>query len=200
MRPIGTVLGLAGASTLVLLTLTWPSPTHADPPPTFTGEGLFGRVTFQGELVRDPGAPSGWVMRLVVENGDDADLPCDLDVSVTRTTVDPGVRSIPPGSIVWQRRERLSIPGHERIVRSEPLPRWLAVQLPHNELASLQATWVSSQLAAPDPARDRLFQDPEFMLPIRRFTLFQVAMTPHEHAVAPGHASSPGASPASQPL
>jgi hypothetical protein len=173
MRPITTLLGCAAGAALVTLTLGWPRATFADPPQSL-GEGVLENVTFRGELVRDASVRSGWIARATYDNAGDEEATCDLALEVTRTTVHVDARTIPGGTAVWARPEHVVVPAHGHVMRSEEVPPWLAAQLGHHELATLQAGWVSSQLAPRDPARPDPFAVPGFKPPTRSFTLYQV--------------------------
>jgi hypothetical protein len=173
MRSLVTVLGCCAGSALVTLVLAWPSPTYADPPEAL-GEGILANVTFRGELARDASVRSGWIAHATFENSGDEDATTDIDLEVTRATVSPDVRTIPGGLAVWTRSEHAVVPAHGHVMRSEEVPVWLGAQLGRNERATVQAIWVGSQLAPPDPGRDVLFRAPGFRPPTRPFTLFQV--------------------------
>jgi hypothetical protein len=175
VRPVVTVVVSAAGAALATLVLAWPSPTYADPAEMLVGTGVIEKVTFAGKLERDASVRSGWIVSATFENGGDEDTTGDLDLEVTRASVSPDGRTVPDGSVVWKHREHVVVPAHGHVARSEEVPPWLGAQLVHNERATTQAIWVSSQLAVVPPEVAALFAAPGFKQPRRPFTLFQVA-------------------------
>jgi hypothetical protein len=136
MRHWMTTLGFAAVTAAATLAVCWPSHTYADPPETFYGFGGVEDVTFSGEVVRDPSVKSGWAIKVTYENRGDEDEPCTLETELTRAQVNPASRATPPGVAVWHRRDKVTVPAHESVVRNYEVPAWMAVQLTANEKAT----------------------------------------------------------------
>ena len=135
MRPLVTVLGFAAVTAAATLSLGWSGRTYADPPETFFESGTADDVTFNGEVARDTSMKSGWAIKVTYENKGDDDETCTLDTELTRTQVNPGSRASPPGVAVWHRKDKLTVPAHESVVRNYEIPQWMAAQLTSNDKA-----------------------------------------------------------------
>jgi hypothetical protein len=167
MRPLVTVLGFAAVTAAATLSLGWSGRTYADPPEMFFEQGTTDDVSFNGELARDTSVKSGWAIKVTYENKGDDDETCTLDTELTRTQVNPGSRASPPGVAVWHRKDKVSVPAHESVVRSYEIPQWMAAQLTSNDKA-MQIREKLIQKEEQKPA-------PNYALTMRPYTMYSVS-------------------------
>ncbi len=167
MRHLVTILGFAAATAAATLSVCWPGRTWADPPETFYENGTIDDVTFQGEVVRDAKAKTGWVIQVTYENHGNEDETCTVDTELTRTQVNPASRASPPGLAVWHHKDRLTVPAHESVVRSYEVPQWMAAQLTSNDKAAeIRQKMIDRENAKPTP---------NYAISMRPYTMYSVA-------------------------
>jgi hypothetical protein len=167
MRSIATISGFAAVTAAATLAVCWPGRTYAEPPETYFEAGSVRKVTFQGEVARDSAAKSGWAIRVTYNNGGDEDETCTIDTELTKATVNPASRASPPGVAIWRRKDKVTVPAHESIVRTYEVPAWVAAQLTANEKAAqLRQKMEEAEMKKPNP---------RFALTMRPYTMFSVA-------------------------
>jgi hypothetical protein len=166
-RPLLTVLGFAGATALASLTAFWPGTTHADPPEVYYGGGEISNVSFQGEVVKDAKAKTGWAIQVTLENTGDQDETCPLETDLTRQVVNPASRAGEMGTAVWRHKDKVLVPAHEKIVKTYEVPAWTAAQLTANEKA--QALREKQQEAESNKPQ------PNYAMMMRPYTMYGVA-------------------------
>lgn len=167
MRSFATVLGFAAATAAATLAVCWPGRTYADPPERFIGAGDIDDVTFSGEVTRDATLKSGWAIKVTFENRGDEDETAKLDSELTRAMVAPASRAEPAGVTVWHRKDSVTVPAHESVVREYEIPASVAKQLSANE----QAMALREKLIEKDSQKP----NPNFALQMRPYTMFGVA-------------------------
>lgn len=131
--PAATIAAFAVATAAATLAVAWPTPTHADgaaPLATYTVDGWkIGDVVAKGEIKRDAGAKSGWVITVTARNDADHSENVPLETDVTRTTMTPMARVMPRPETVWSTREQVSVPPHGTILRRYELPAEVAAAI-----------------------------------------------------------------------
>ena len=167
MRPLVTVLGFAAVTAAATLSLGWSGRTYADPPQTFFGSGDVDDVTFSGEVAKDTSVKTGWAIKVTFENRGDDDETCTIDTELARQQVNPGSRSSPPGIAVWHKKDKVTVPAHESVVRNYEVPQWMAAQLTSND----KATVIREKLIEKDSQKPQ----PNYALQMHPYTMYSVS-------------------------
>jgi hypothetical protein len=167
MGKLVTILGFAATTACATLAVCWPGRTYADPPETFYEAGMVDDITFQGELTHDDTRKNAWALKVTYENRGDHDQTCAFETELTKTLINPGSRSSPPGVAVWHHKDQVTVVAHESVVKSYEVPAWMAVQLTANDKAmTLRQTAIDRENAKPMP---------NYALTMRPYTMYSVA-------------------------
>jgi hypothetical protein len=124
-----TVLGSAAAAALCTLGLAWPVETLADGEDGGTAreEGVpVDGVMVSGTVEREPKSATGWVLAIEAENPSNAEATADLESVITRQISSTMARVGPRPTVMWRKKEKLTVGAHAKTTRRYDVPASLA--------------------------------------------------------------------------
>ena len=144
IRSLATVCAFAAATSAAILTTFWPKVTMADGDEsaqselTLDGTKVKDDVVVNGDLVRDPKAKSGWIMRVEAENRGQQEATAELETDLIRQVSNPMSRAVPMPTAMLKKKETLTIAAGEKVVRTYEVPVALVAQINAAERARLK--------------------------------------------------------------
>ncbi len=124
-----TVLGSATIAALCTLALAWPVDTLADAQDGGTAreEGVpVDGVMVTGTIEHAPKSVTGWVLAIEAENPTNDEATADLESVVTRQISSSMARVGPRPTVMWRKKEKLTVAAHGKTSRRYDIPASLA--------------------------------------------------------------------------
>jgi hypothetical protein len=141
---LGTILGSAALAAAVTLAFAWPTPTLADAEDGGTAreQGVpVDGVMLSGSVVREPKSATGWSLEVDADNPGNDEATAEVESVITRQISSTAARVGPRPTVMWRKKEKLTVPAHAKATRRYDVPASLAAYL--TQVAKADEGWRS---------------------------------------------------------
>jgi hypothetical protein len=124
-----TILGSSAIAALCTLALAWPTDTLADAEDGGTAkeEGVpVDGVMVTGTVEREVKSATGWVLAIEAENPTNDEATADLESVITRQISSTMARVGPRPTVMWRKKDKLTVAAHGKTTRRYDVPASLA--------------------------------------------------------------------------